>query len=74
MSVEQEAETTGTRHRLLVILAADAVGYSRLMATDDRATVASLDEALSSASYAPRPSRCSRRGACTFASACTSVT
>ena len=45
MGVEQEAETTGTRHRLLVILAADAVGYSRLMATDDRATVASLDEA-----------------------------
>lgn len=33
------------RHRLRAILAADAVGYSRLMAADDRATVTSLDKA-----------------------------
>jgi adenylate cyclase len=31
------------RQRLAAILAADAAGYSRLMATDERATVASLD-------------------------------
>ena len=37
--------TGGLRHRLRAILAADAVGYSRLMAADDRATVASLDKA-----------------------------
>ncbi len=30
-------------HRLAAILAADAVGYSRLMADDERATVATLD-------------------------------
>ena len=35
----------GLRHRLLAILAADAVGYSRLMGGDDRATVESLDAA-----------------------------
>src|SRR5438874_11991026 len=34
-----------TRHRLAAILAADAVGYSRLMSADDRATVAALDAA-----------------------------
>ncbi len=33
------------RHRLLAILAADAVGYSRLMAIDDRATVVALEAA-----------------------------
>ena len=33
------------RHRLLAILAADGVGFSRLMATDERATVAALDAA-----------------------------
>jgi len=33
------------RHRLTAILAADGVGYSRLMAADDRATVAALDSA-----------------------------
>jgi adenylate cyclase len=33
------------RQRLAAILAADATGYSRLMAGDDRATVASLDAA-----------------------------
>ena len=33
------------RNRLLAILAADAAGYSRLMALDDRATVAALDTA-----------------------------
>ena|SRR5664279_3413289 len=34
-------------HRLVAILAADAVGYSRLMSVDERATVAALDEARS---------------------------
>ena len=33
------------KHRLAAILAADAAGYSRLMASDDRATVAALDGA-----------------------------
>jgi adenylate cyclase len=33
------------QHRLAAILAADAAGYSRLMAIDDRATVAALDAA-----------------------------
>jgi class 3 adenylate cyclase len=33
------------RHRLLAILAADAVGYSRLMSLDELATVAALDAA-----------------------------
>jgi len=36
---------TGLQHRLAAILAADAAGYSRLMAGDDRATVAALDAA-----------------------------
>jgi adenylate cyclase len=35
------------KQRLAAILAADAAGYSRLMAADDRATVASLDAARS---------------------------
>jgi adenylate cyclase len=34
---------SGDRHRLAAILAADVVGYSRLMAADERATVAALD-------------------------------
>ncbi|HSH08583.1 MAG TPA: adenylate/guanylate cyclase domain-containing protein [Burkholderiales bacterium] len=33
------------RHRLAAILAADVAGYSRLMAADERATVAALDAA-----------------------------
>lgn len=33
------------RHRLMAILAADAVGYSRLMTVDDRATVVALESA-----------------------------
>ena len=33
------------RQRLTAIFAADAAGYSRLMATDERATVAALDDA-----------------------------
>lgn len=33
------------KHRLAAILAADAAGYSRLMAGDERATVAALDAA-----------------------------
>jgi len=36
---------TNLRQRLLAILAADAAGYSRLMAVDERATVAALDAA-----------------------------
>lgn len=38
-------ENSVLRHRLLAILAADGVGYSRLMAADERATVAALDAA-----------------------------
>jgi adenylate cyclase len=34
---------SGLRHRLAAILAADVVGYSRLMAQDDRATLGLLD-------------------------------
>ena len=33
------------KQRLAAILAADAAGYSRLMAADDRATVSALDAA-----------------------------
>lgn len=36
---------TELKQRLAAILAADAVGYSRLMSTDERSTVAALDEA-----------------------------
>src|SRR5438067_7718183 len=36
---------TGLRQRLAAILAADAVGYSRLMSADDHGTVAALDAA-----------------------------
>jgi len=36
---------TDLRQRLAAILAADAVGYSRLMSLDERATVAALDAA-----------------------------
>ena len=36
---------TGLKQRLAAILAADVAGYSRLMSTDDRATVAALDAA-----------------------------
>lgn len=36
---------TDLRQRLVAIFAADAVGYSRLMAADERATVAALDAA-----------------------------
>ncbi|MDM0113446.1 adenylate/guanylate cyclase domain-containing protein [Variovorax sp. J22R133] len=35
----------GVRHRLLVILAADAAGYSRLMAADDVGSLRALDSA-----------------------------
>ena len=38
-------DDVAARHRLSVILAADAAGYSRLMAVDDVATVATLDRA-----------------------------
>ena len=39
------APDTSPRVRLLAVLAADAVGYSRLMSLDDRGTVAALDAA-----------------------------
>lgn len=39
------APDTSPRVRLLAVLAADAVGYSRLMALDDQGTVAALDAA-----------------------------
>src|SRR6266404_6898110 len=38
---------TGVRQRLAAILAADVAGYPRLMAADERATVAALDAARS---------------------------
>lgn len=38
---------TGIKQRLAAILAADVAGYSRLMAADERATVAALDAARS---------------------------
>ena len=38
---------TNLRQRLMAILAADVAGYSRLMAADERATVAALDAARS---------------------------
>jgi class 3 adenylate cyclase len=38
-------DETGLKQRLTAILAGDAVGYSRLMAADDQATVAALDAA-----------------------------
>ncbi|MCY7308664.1 MAG: adenylate/guanylate cyclase domain-containing protein, partial [Rhodoferax sp.] len=38
-------EDTGTRQWLAAILAADAEGYARLMAADDRATISTLDSA-----------------------------
>ena len=36
---------SGLRQRLVAILAADAAGYSRLMAVDEKATIAALDAA-----------------------------
>src|SRR4029434_610578 len=36
---------SGSRQRLAAILAADVVGYSRLMTADEHATVAALDAA-----------------------------
>ena len=39
------SHVTPMRHRLAAILAADASGYSRLMADDEQATVAALDKA-----------------------------
>ena len=39
------APDTSPRVRLLAVLAADAVGYSRLMSLDDKGTVAALDAA-----------------------------
>ena len=44
---ERLAQVSGTDHkkRLVAILAADAAGYSRLMAADEAATVSALDTA-----------------------------
>ena len=38
-------QSVDLRHRLLVILAADAAGYSRLMALDDVGSLSALDSA-----------------------------
>jgi len=40
-----EVTESGLKHRLAAILAADAVAYSRLMASDERGTVVTLDTA-----------------------------
>ena len=37
-------EESSLRQRLVAIMAADVAGYSRLMAIDERATVAALDD------------------------------
>jgi hypothetical protein len=48
VGVHATAESeSGHRHRLAAILAADVVGYSRLMALDESATVVALDTARS---------------------------
>ena len=44
-SGEDSLIETGMKQRLAAILAADVAGYSRLMAADERATVAALDAA-----------------------------
>ena len=41
------SEETGTHQKLAAILAADAAGYSRLMAFDEAGTMAALDAARS---------------------------
>jgi adenylate cyclase len=45
--MEAGLDGTGLKQRLAAILAADVAGYSRLMAMDERATVAALDAARS---------------------------
>ena len=49
VTTEQNRRMEGSalRHRLVAILAADAVGYSRLMSIDQRATLDALEEARS---------------------------
>ena len=42
-SVRRRVTDTEIRQKLAAILAADAVGFSRLMGTDERATIAELD-------------------------------
>ena len=44
-NAEDDLSGTELKQRLAAILAADVAGYSRLMAEDERATVAALDEA-----------------------------
>ena len=41
----REAGAEATTERVAAILAADAVGYTRLMADDEKATLAALDRA-----------------------------
>ena len=45
ISEDVRMQAPDLRHRLLAILAADGVGYSRLMSIDERATVRALDDA-----------------------------
>ena len=43
--LRQAMQSTGTKRKLAAILAADAVGYSRLMGDDDEATVEGISAA-----------------------------
>lgn len=45
ISEDARMQVPDLRHRLLAILAADGVGYSRLMSIDERSTVRALDDA-----------------------------
>ena len=55
-------DKTGYSHRLAAILAADAAGYSRLMAADEHATLTALDAARAVVPHADRsPPWASRR-------------
>lgn len=45
VSVPEQTAAPELKHRLVAILAADAVGYSRMMARDERATLNQLDAA-----------------------------
>jgi adenylate cyclase len=45
MGVAEDEGQEGITERVAAILAADAVGYSRLMADDEKATIAALDRA-----------------------------
>jgi class 3 adenylate cyclase len=45
MGKNRSMDSADLRHRLMAILVADAVGYSRLMSIDDRATVLAIEAA-----------------------------